>query len=137
MLKAAIISAIFVVLFSTVSVFADQVQSQSAITPINDSIGIEKTIVPFHAPKDNKLPWGYVEGKVTNPVEGYPVIIQFFKDGEPVQFAQVDVSDNGDYQYKFRVRDVTDNKVTNIFEGDYTVKIFKVVYLDNVATSSL
>ena len=127
---------IFAVIFSTVSMaFADQVQNESTITPINDSIGIEKTIVPFHAPKQNKLPWGFVEGKVANPVDGYPVIIQIFKNGEPVHFAQTDVSDDGAYQYKFRVRDVTDNKVTNVFEGDYTVKIFKVVYLDKESTS--
>ena len=137
MLKTAIASVIFAVIFSTASLaFAAQIQSEeSTITPINDSIGIEKTIVPFHASKQNKLPWGFVEGKVANPVEGYPVIIQIFKNGEPVHFAQTDVSDDGNYEYKFRVRDVTDNKVTNIFEGDYTVKIFKVVYLNNESTS--
>ncbi|HET8720251.1 MAG TPA: hypothetical protein VFM64_04575 [Candidatus Nitrosotenuis sp.] len=137
MLKTAIASVIVALVFSTASLaFAAQIQSEeSTITPINDSIGIEKTIVPFHAPKQNKLPWGFVEGKVANPVEGYPVIIQIFKNGEPVHFAQTDVSDDGNYQYKFRVRDVTDNKVTNIFEGEYTVKIFKVVYLDNESTS--
>lgn len=136
MLKTAIASVIFAVIFSTASLaFAAQIQSEESTTPINDSIGIEKTIVPFHAPKQNKLPWGFVEGKIVNPVEGYPVIIQIFKNGEPVHFAQTNVSDDGSYEYKFRVRDVTDNKVTNIFEGDYTVKIFKVVYLDNESTS--
>jgi hypothetical protein len=34
------------------------------------------------------------------------------------------------------VRDVTNDKVTKIFEGDYTVMIFKVVRLDVDATSA-
>jgi hypothetical protein len=133
LLKSVIVVLTFAVVFSTISLaFADQTKST---TPINESIGIEKTIVPFHASKQNKLPWGFVEGKIANPVEGYPVIIQIFKNGEPVRFAQTDVNDDGTYQYKFRVRDVTDSKVTNIFEGDYTVKIFKVVYLNKDSTS--
>lgn len=133
LLKSVIAVLTFAVVFSTISLaFADQTKST---TPINESIGIEKTIVPFHASKQNKLPWGFVEGKIASPVEGYPVIIQIFKNGEPVHFAQTDVNDDGTYQYKFRVRDATDGKVTNIFEGDYTVKIFKVVYLDKDSTS--
>jgi hypothetical protein len=136
-LKAVIVSLAFAVLFSTASMaFADETQTQTSITPIDDSVGIEKTIVPFHAPKQNKLPWGFVEGKIANPVEGYPVIIQIYKNGEAIHFAQTDVSEDGTYEYKFRVRDVTNDKVTKIFEGDYTVMIFKVVRLDVDATSA-
>lgn len=113
---------------------AETVDTQTTITPINSSIGLEKTIVPFHAPKENKLPWGFVEGKIANPVEEYPVIIQIYKNGEAVHFAQTDVKKDGSYEYKFRVRDVTNDVVTKIFEGDYTVKIFKVVYLDKSST---
>lgn len=135
-LKAVIASLFFAVVFSTVSiVFADKVETKTTITPIGESIGIEKTIVSFYAPKQNKLPWGFVEGKIANPVEGYPVIIQIYKNGEAVHFAQTDINEDGTYEYKFRVRDVTNSKVTRIFEGDYTVKIFKVVYLDKDATS--
>jgi hypothetical protein len=105
--------------------------AETSVTPINSSIGIEKTTVPFSAPKSNKLPWGFVEGKIANPVEGNPVIIQIFKDGEAVHFAQTNVKEDGSYEYKFRVRSVTDGKETKIFEGDYVVKIFKVVYLPN------
>jgi uncharacterized protein YcnI len=105
--------------------------AETSVTPINSSIGIEKTTVPFSAPKNNKLPWGFVEGKIANPVEGNPVIIQIFKDGEAVHFAQTNVKEDGSYEYKFRVRSVTDGKETKIFEGDYVVKIFKVVYLPN------
>jgi hypothetical protein len=136
MQKAIVAGLVFTIMLSTASmVFADKVQTQTTITPLGESIGLEKTVVPFHAPKQNKLPWGFVEGKIANPVEGYPVIIQIYKNGEAVHFAQTDVNDDGTYEYKFRVRDVTNNKVMTIFEGDYTVKIFKVVYLDNDATS--
>jgi len=115
--------------FALVLATAGSAFAETTITPINSSIGIEKTVVPFSAPKNNKLPWGFVEGKVANPVEGNPVIIQIFKNGDPVHFAQTDVKKDGSYEYKFRVRDVTDGKVTKVFDGDYTVKIFKVVYL--------
>ncbi|NDB46266.1 MAG: hypothetical protein EB163_03090 [Nitrososphaeria archaeon] len=115
--------------FALVLAMAGSAFAETTITPINSSIGIEKTIVPFSAPKNNKLPWGFVEGKVANPVEGNPVIIQIFKNGDPVHFAQTDVKKDGSYEYKFRVRDVTNGKETKVFDGDYTVKIFKVVYL--------
>jgi len=110
--------------------------AETTITPINSSIGIEKTIVPFSAAKNNKLPWGFVEGKVANPVEGNPVIIQIFKNGEPVHFAQTDVKKDGSYEYKFRVRDMSNGKETKVFDGDYLVKIFKVVYLPSTSTSA-
>jgi hypothetical protein len=138
MLQATVVvGLVFLVAFSTMtSALADQISTRTTIIPIDESIGLEKTIVPFHAPKQNKLPWGFVEGKIANPVEGYPVVIQIYKDGEPVHFAQTDVNEDGTYQYKFRVRDVTDGKITQIFDGDYTVKIFKVVYLNTKATSA-
>ena len=95
-------------------------------------IGIEKTSVFFHAPADNKLPWGSVEGKIADPVADYPVIIQIYdEDGEAFHFAQTEVEEDGTYEYKFRVRNVNDGQVINIFEGDYFVKIFKVVYLES------
>lgn len=126
MLKAVVAGIVFAVLISTVN-FAF---AETTITPLDASTGLEKTIVPFSAPKNNKLPWGFVEGKIANPVEGHPVIIQIYKNGEAVHFAQTGVNEDGTYEYKFRVRDVTNDKVTRIFEGDYTVKIFKVVYLN-------
>ncbi|HEY8109746.1 MAG TPA: hypothetical protein VIG05_02640 [Candidatus Nitrosotenuis sp.] len=133
--KTVIASFAMIAVFSAISTsFAETVDTQTTITPINSSTGLEKTIVPFHAPKENKLPWGFVEGKIASPVEGHPVIIQIYKNGEAVHFAQTDVKKDGSYEYKFRVRDVTNDVVTRIFEGDYTVKIFKVVYLDKSAT---
>jgi len=126
MLKAIIAGLVFAVMLSTVN-FAF---AATTVTPLDSSTGLEKTMVPFSAPKNNKLPWGFVEGKIANPVEGYPVIIQIYKNGEAIHFAQTDVKEDGTYEYKFRVRDVTNEKVTRIFDGDYTVKIFKVVYLN-------
>ena len=135
--RMLIASLAMIAVFSASSAsFAESADTQTTITPINESIGIEKTVIPFHAPKENKLPWGFVEGKVTSPVEGYPVIIQIYKNGEAVRFAQTDVKKDGSYEYKFRVRDVTNDVVTKIFDGDYTVKIFKVVYLDKNTTSA-
>ena len=100
------------------------------IIPIGNGIGIEKTVLFFHAPADNTLPWGFIEGKIANHVPDYPVIIQIYNaDGEATHFAQTNVEDDGSYEYQFRVRNVNDGQVIHIFEGDYFVKIFKVVYL--------
>lgn len=133
--KTVIASFAMIAIFSAISTsFAETVDIQTTITPIDSSTGLEKTVVPFHAPKENKLPWGFVEGKIANHVEGYPVIIQIYKNGEAIHFAQTDVKKDGSYEYKFRVRDVTNDVVTKIFDGYYTVKIFKVVYLDKSST---
>jgi len=60
------------------------------------------------------------------------VIIQFFNEengDDPIHVAQAEVNGDNTYEYKFRVRNVNleTGEATNIFEGDYTVKIFKVV----------
>jgi len=118
-------------LISTSTSFADEQKSVTQIIPIDGTIGIEKTVVTLHASSDNTLPWGFVEGKITNHVSEYPVIIQIYdNDGEAVHFAQSNVDADGTYEYKFRVLSVTDGKVIKIFDGDYTVNIFKVVYLN-------
>ena len=104
-------------------------QPQSEYIPLNGMIGIEKTSIMFHTPEENSLPWGFVEGKIASPVAGYPVIIQIFKDDEAVHFAQTDVNEDGSYEYKFRVLNVEGNQTTKLFDGDYQVTIFKVVYL--------
>lgn len=102
------------------------------IIPLGEGIGIEKTTLVFHAASDNTLPWGFVEGKIANHVADYPVIIQIYDhEGQPTHFAQTNVEEDGSYEYKFRVRNVDDGQTINIFEGDYSVKIFKVVYLDS------
>ena len=105
-------------------------ESQTEITPLNGMMGLEKSTVFFHAPETNSLPWGFVEGKIANHVEGYPVIIQIFKSNDAVHFAQTNVEKDGTYEYKFRVLNSDNDSTTKIFEGDYSVKIFKVVYLN-------
>ena len=83
------------------------------------------------ASSDNILPWGFVEGKILNHVSDYPVIIQIYdSEGDSVHFAQTNVEDDGSYEYRFRVLGINDNQVIKIFEGDYSVKIFKVIYLN-------
>ncbi|MFB5598413.1 MAG: hypothetical protein ACE5RJ_05310 [Nitrosopumilaceae archaeon] len=104
-------------------------ESNTELIPLDSSIGLEKTILFFHAPTDNALPWGFVEGKIANHVAEYPVIIQIYRDGEAAHFAQTNVNDDGTYEYQFRVRDVENGNIIRAFEGDYTVTIFKVVYL--------
>ena len=105
-------------------------QPQTEYIPLNGMIGIEKTSIMFHAPEENSLPWGFVEGKIASSVAGYPVIIQIFKDDEAVHFAQTDVNEDGSYEYKFRVLNVESGQTTKLYDGDYQVTIFKVVYLD-------
>jgi len=105
---------------------------QSETIPLSGMIGLEKTTIYFHTPENNKLPWGFVEGNIENHVEGYPVIIQIFKGGDAVHFAQTNVEENGDYEYRFRVLNSENGHVTKLFEGDYMVKIFKVVYLEGL-----
>ena len=105
-------------------------ESQTEIISLGGMIGLEKSTIFFHSPEENSLPWGFVEGNIANHVEGYPVIIQIFKENDAVHFAQTNVDHDGNYEYKFRVLN-SDNGVTSkIFEGEYSVKIFKVVYLN-------
>jgi hypothetical protein len=103
------------------------------VSPISEKLSLEKTVTTMIVPQDNKLPWGAVKGAASDYVERYPVIIQFYKNGDPVHVAQVDVKGDGSYEYKFRVRNIDNNtgEVTNIFEGQYTVKIFKVIHNEN------
>jgi len=118
-------------LMSSSTSFADEQESQTEIISIDGTIGIEKTTLSLFAPSDNTLPWGFVEGKIPNHVSDYPVIIQIYdSEGDAVHFAQTNVEDDGSYEYRFRVLSINDNQVIKIFEGDYSVKIFKVIYLN-------
>ena len=104
-------------------------EPQTEITPLTGMIGLEKSTIFFYSSEDNPLPWAYIEGKITNHVEGYPVIIQIFKDNDAVHFAQTDVTSNGNYEYKFRVSNFENDISSKIFDGNYSVNIFKVVYM--------
>lgn len=137
MFASIVASILFTTVISNANSFAEPIESQTEITPINNSMGIEKTTLQMSISKDNKLPWGFVEGKISNHVDDYPVIIQIFDNNEiitgnsvgAVHFAQTPVNEDGSYEYKFRVLDSNQGQITKIFDGSYTVKIFKVVYL--------
>lgn len=118
----------FIVLLYTPNVSADS--SEVVISPINDEISLQKTIATMHIPEDKSLLWGKVKGDASDFVERYPVIIQFFKGDEPVHVAQVKVKGDGSYEYKFKIRNTDQNtgEIVDIFEGKYTVKIFKVIH---------
>lgn len=125
LLIASIMTVFGIMMIPSISAESNHI----TVTPINEKISLEETITTMSVPENNKLPWGTVRGGADDVAERYPVIIQFYKGEEPVHFAQVDVKGDGSYEYKFRVRnvDLETGEVVNIFEGLYTVKIYKVI----------
>ena len=111
------------------TVIAETNQNEINVKPINEKVSLETTITTLIIPENNVLPWGTVNGVASDVVERYPVIIQFYKGNEPVHIAQVDTQGDGSYEYKFRVTNLDHNtgEFTEIFHGEYTVKIFKVI----------
>ncbi len=99
------------------------------VVPLNEEISMEKTVIPMNIPLANTHPWGAVSGELSEHVDGYPVVIQFYQGDDLVHTAQVDVADDGSYDYQFRVRnlDALTGEFVDIFSGDYAVHIFKVV----------
>ena len=110
-----------------VQVFA--ATSQTTVLKLDNEISLEKTITVMSIPENNTLPWGTIKGKVNDPFQGYPVIIQIFKlvEEDPIHVAQVNLKGDDSFEYKFRVLSIDEGNVTHFFEGDYTVKIFKVI----------
>jgi len=108
---------------------AETNQNDISVKAINEKVSLETTITTLMVPENNILPWGTVYGAASDVAERYPVIIQFYKGDEPVHIAQIDTKGDGSYEYKFRVRnlDQSTGEFTNIFHGEYTVKIFKVI----------
>lgn len=104
-------------------------ENSITVTPLNEKVSLQKTTTTMSVPSDNTLPWGTVKGAASDYVERYPVIIQFYQNEDPVHVAQVDVKGDGSYEYKFRVGSLNyeTGEFENFFEGDYTVKIFKVI----------
>jgi hypothetical protein len=129
LLIIASIMTVFVVMIAPNDVIAETDQNNINVRPINDKMSLEVTTVTMTVPENNKLPWGKVWGTSSEVVERYPVIIQFYKENEPIHVAQVDTKGDGSYEYKFRARTVDHNtgESKDIFYGDYTVKIFKVI----------
>lgn len=108
-------------------VFAES--SQSTIIKLDDETSLKKTVTTMSISENNTLPWGTVKGKVNDPAQGYPVIIQFFKSVEedPIHVAQVNLKGDGSFEHRFRVLSIDEGDITRFFEGDYVVKIFKVI----------
>lgn len=134
-----IAAILFVSILSNSASFAVEQPSISEIVPMGGNIAIEKTTITMSVPQNNNLPWAFVEGKITNPVPNHPVIIQIFDSDNntvignsvgAVHFAQTNVNADGSYEYKFRVLNIENGITENIFQGDYTIKVFKVIYLD-------
>ena len=103
--------------------------SQTTVTRLDDEISLEKTVISMNIPEDNTFPWGTIKGKVNEPAQGYPVIIQIFKslEDDPIHVAQVSLKGDNSFEYKFRLLSIDEDKVTHFFEGNYFVKIFKVI----------
>ncbi len=98
----------------------------------SNNVMIQKIVISMHIPDNAKLPFGSVWGTVTNAAPGYPVVIEIFKSGKPIEFGQTDVNSDGTYNYYFRIFSVIHendghDQVIHIFSGDYTVEIFKAV----------
>jgi len=111
------------------NVVAETDQNNISIKPINEKVSLETTTVILSVPENNTLPWGTVFGAASDVAERYPVIIQFYKGNEAVHIAQVDTKGDGSYEYKFRVKNLDQNtgEFTDIFHGEYIIKIFKVI----------
>ena len=127
-----VMASIIAVLAITVipsTVVAETNQNKISVVPINEKISLETTTTTLSVPENNKLSWGTVYGASSDVAERYPIIIQFYKGDEAIHVAQVDVNGDGSYEYKFRVRNLDQNtgQFTDIFHGEYTVKIFKVI----------
>lgn len=106
-------------------------QQSHAAVPTNlvpeSNVSMQKSVITMHIPQNPSLPFGCVWGTVQNAAPGYPVEIEIYKDNKPVYFAQADVKTDGSYEKYFRVANTVNGHETNIFEGDYTVEIFKYV----------
>jgi len=126
----SLVAALLVLLYPSNALAIIQTPEEIiTVTPINEKFSLQKTITTMDVPKDTTLSWGTVRGEPSNYAERYPVIIQFFKGDEPSHIAQVKVKGDGSYEYKFRIRNVdqTTGQIVDIFEGKYTVKIFRVI----------
>lgn len=122
----AILSLSAVIIPNIPAVMADSI---TTISPINEEISLKKTVIPMSIPDDNIFPWGSIRGQASENAERYPIIIQIFKGEDPVHFAQVDARGDGSFEYKFRIKNVDSDtgETINIFQGEYTVNIFRVI----------
>ena len=110
-------------------VYAFAESTQTTVTRIDDETSLQTTTLHMNIPETNTLPWGTIKGKIEYPSQGYPVIIQIFKSNEdvPIHVAQVNLKGDNSFAYKFRLLSIDEGIITHFFEGDYNVKIFKVI----------
>ncbi|MDE1766833.1 MAG: hypothetical protein KGI27_11260 [Thaumarchaeota archaeon] len=118
--------AVAVLLVPSLALPASQAMVPQNLVPESDVV-MQKSVISMNIPPSPKLPFGCVWGTVQNAAPGYPVDIEIYKNGKPVYFAQANVTSDGSYQKYFRVANTIGGHTTNIFEGDYTVEIFKYV----------
>jgi len=119
-----IISSLLITRFSNTNLFAESIDYQTEIIPINNSIEIKKSTIQMNISAENQLPRGFVKGKIQNYVSDYPVIIQIFDNDESVtrnnygaiHFAQTTVNEDGSNEYKFRVVNFNEGQTENIFD---------------------
>ncbi|MFZ1076902.1 MAG: hypothetical protein WAN47_05680 [Nitrosotalea sp.] len=120
--------AMTVLLVSGFALPASQAAAPTQNLVSQSSVVMQKSVISMNIPPDPKLPYGCVWGTVQNAAPGYPVDIEIYQNGKPVYVAQANVTSDGSYQKYFRVMNVdSTGHETNIFEGDYTVDIFKYV----------
>jgi len=131
------IFGLFVLLLPSFTLSTSQgIEWDQKLVP-EENVILEKNIVSMHIPGDSKLPFGCVWGTVQNAAPGYPVVIQIYKDEKPVYFAQTNVKIDGSYEHYFRVKSVEGDKTIHIFEGDYTVDIYKAIMKNNTPGTTL
>jgi hypothetical protein len=131
------IFGLFVLLLPSFTLSTSQgIEWDQKLVP-EENVILEKNVVSMHIPGDSKLPFGCVWGTVQNAASGYPVVIQIYKDGKPVYFAQTNVKSDGSYEHYFRVKSVEGDKTIHIFEGDYTVDIYKAIMKNNAPGTTL
>ena len=122
-------------LLPSITVPVSQEQVDQNLVPESDVV-LQKVVMNMNIPDNPKLPFGCVWGTVQNPAPGYPVEIEIFQNGKPVYVAQVDVKSDGSYEKYFRVIDVEKDKTIHIFQGDYTIDVFKYVVKNPTPSSS-
>ncbi len=125
----------FILLFPSMALQTSQ-GTEWVQTLSQQNVILQKSIIYMHIPADSPLPFGGVWGTVQNAAPGYPVIIQIYQNDKPVYFAQTNVASDGSYDQHFRITSVEGNNVIHIFEGDYTVDIYKSVLVNNTSSGT-
>ena len=102
---------------------------ETTILRLDDERSIKNTTIILNIPKNNTLPYAHIKGNVLNPAEGYPVILQIYKSLKegPIHIAQVDLNEDNKFEYSFRILSINDGITIHLYEGDYFVKVIKVV----------